>query len=53
MTEVTEDKKHFVTVVFPSRQWSMKEAAAFEEFIRFNGTEIRRIFIKYGTMTGR
>ena len=39
----TEIKK-----VFPPRQWNQKESADFEEFVRLNGPEIRRIFIKFG-----
>jgi len=45
MTEVVEKK--YVPVTFPARSWTPKECAAFEEFVRINGADIRRIFIKY------
>jgi len=48
MTEETKQERKFVTVGFPTRVWTLKECAAFEEFMRINGAEIRRIFIKFG-----
>jgi len=33
---------------FPVRIWTGKESKAFEEFVRINGAELRRIFIKFG-----
>jgi len=50
MTEETKQERKFVTVTFPSRQWTIKESAAFEEFIRFNGAELTRIFRKAGVI---
>jgi len=50
MTEETIKERKFVTVTFPSRQWSIKESSAFEEFVRFNGPEITRIFRKLGVI---
>ena len=46
MTEVVEKK--FVTVVFPPRGWSIKESVAFEEFVKANSPDMKRIFVKYG-----
>ena len=51
MTEEIVKEKKFVTVTFPSRQWTMKECFAFEEFVRLNGPELNRIFTKYKVMT--
>jgi len=48
MTEETIKERKYVTVTFPTRNWSIKESAAFEEFVRINGADLRRIFIKYG-----
>jgi len=53
MTEETKQERKYVTVTFPTRPWTQKEEVAFEEFVRFNGTEMRRVFIKLGVMTGR
>jgi len=48
MTEVVEKK--FSNGVFPPRQWTQKESEDFEEFVRFNGAEIKRIFRKLGVI---
>jgi len=53
MTEETKAERKYVTVALPTRVWSLKEGASFEEFVRLNGAEIRRIFIKCGVITGR
>jgi len=45
---MTEETKKFVTVTFPTRMWTQKECSDFEEFVRINGAELRRIFIKFG-----
>lgn len=50
MTEETKLERKFVTVNFPARQWTIKESASFEEFIRFNGAELTRIFRKLGVI---
>jgi len=48
MTEYVKSEPKYATVVFPPRQWSMKESMAFEKFVEANGPDVRRIFVKYG-----
>jgi len=50
MSEFEVKEKKFVTVTFPARQWNIKESASFEEFVRWNGPEITRIFRKLGVI---
>jgi len=51
MTENVKSEPKYVTVVFPPRKWSVKEAVAFEKFVEANAVEIRTVFIKYNIGT--
>jgi len=53
MTEEVKSQPKYVTVAFPPRQWSMKEAVAFDKFVEANAPEMKRIFIKWAVVSGR
>ena len=48
MTEETIAERKYVTPTFPARVWTIKEVEAFEEFVRINCAEVKRIFTRYG-----
>ena len=48
ITEKPKQKPSWVPVKFPHKMWTINECASFEQFVKENSAEIRRIFIKYG-----
>jgi len=48
--EQPEEKQtpHWVPVKLSHKGWTMQECASFEQFVKANQADIRRIFIKFG-----